>query len=127
MYILNKGDYMEKKIIIIGFICLLTLGCMGTTENKDTSAVDTIESNGKVYSLDEISKHSMPEDCWFAISGRVYNATMNVSSHPGGQAIIPGCGKDATELFKTRPMGSGTDHSSRAYDKLKELYIGDLE
>jgi cytochrome b involved in lipid metabolism len=50
-----------------------------------------------------------------------------VSNHPGGQSILAGCGKDATDLYENRPMGSGTPHSQRARDLLGNYFIGDLE
>lgn len=50
-----------------------------------------------------------------------------ISSHPGGKAILEGCGTDATELFETRPMGSGTAHSERARTLRENYYIGDLK
>jgi cytochrome b involved in lipid metabolism len=78
------------------------------------------------FNLDEISKHDSDADCWFAVSGKVYNVTGFIKSHPGGKAIIDGCGKDATTLFETRPMGSGTSHSQNARNKIENYYIGDL-
>lgn len=80
------------------------------------------------YSLDEVSKHSVKEDCWLAIEGKVYDATPYISSgfHPGKAAILEGCGKDATSLFNTRPMGSKTPHSSLARKVMATFRIGDL-
>ena len=46
--------------------------------------------------------------------------------HPGKEAILEGCGKDATILFNTRPMGSGTPHSNTARSYLNDFQIGDL-
>jgi cytochrome b involved in lipid metabolism len=59
----------------------------------------------------------------------VYDVTkfIEASKHPGGEAIVEGCGKDATVLFATRPMGSGTPHSEKAYGFLTSFYIGDLK
>ena len=53
--------------------------------------------------------------------------TQFIATHPGGKAIIEGCGQESTKLFQTRPMGSGTPHSSRARDLLKDYYIGELK
>ena len=44
-----------------------------------------------------------------------------------GKAILEGCGKDGTELYETRPMGSGTPHSDRARNLLEDYYIGELK
>ena len=74
-----------------------------------------------------MQKHNTKEGCWLAIDGKVYDVSSFVSSHPGGDALLEGCGKDATELYETRPMGSGTPHSERARDMLEGYYIGGLE
>jgi cytochrome b involved in lipid metabolism len=81
------------------------------------------------YSLAEIEKHNTKDNCWFAVSGKVYDVTQYVAGgmHPGKEAILEGCGKDATILFNTRPMGSGTAHSDRARDYLNNFQIGDLQ
>ncbi|MBU1033563.1 cytochrome b5 domain-containing protein [Patescibacteria group bacterium] len=81
------------------------------------------------YSLAEVEKHNTKDNCWFAVSGKVYDVTPYVASgmHPGKEAILEGCGKDATVLFNTRPMGSGTAHSDRARDYLNNFQIGDLQ
>jgi cytochrome b involved in lipid metabolism len=79
------------------------------------------------FTMDEIAKHNSKEDCWLLISGKVYDVTKNVPVHPGGESILEGCGKDATTLFETRPMGSGTPHSEKARGYLAKAYIGDLK
>jgi len=73
----------------------------------------------------EIAKHNSTGDCFIIINNKVYDATDYISSHPGGAAISQGCGTDATELFETRPMGSGKPHSTMARVLLGDYYIGD--
>ncbi len=90
------------------------------SEQNDNSATES-------FSLAEISKHNQADDCYLAIRGKVYDVTDFVSFHPGGPAIIEGCGKDATTLFETRPMGSGTPHSPKAETTLGQYEIGVLE
>jgi len=82
----------------------------------------------KTFTLAEVKKHSTAEDCYLAIEGKVYDVTKFIASnkHPGGEAIVQGCGKDATTLFNTRPMGSDTPHSDKARSFLPSFYIGDL-
>lgn len=82
----------------------------------------------KTFTLAEVKKHSTAEDCYLAIDGKVYDVTKFIASnkHPGGEAIVQGCGIDATKLFNTRPMGSGTPHSDKARSFLPSSYIGDL-
>jgi hypothetical protein len=47
--------------------------------------------------------------------------------HGGGDAILAGCGINATQLFNTRPMGSGTPHSDKARGFLDSFYIGEFQ
>jgi len=76
---------------------------------------------------DELATHTTPADCWLAIDGKVYDVSgFGDDKHPGGKAIYQGCGKDATVLYNTRPMGSGTSHSDKARSFLPNFYIGDL-
>lgn len=83
----------------------------------------------KIFTLAQVTKHDNREDCWLAIEGKVYDVTPFIASgkHPGKDAILQGCGKDATELYNTRPMGSKTPHSAKARELLPSYYIGDLK
>lgn len=76
------------------------------------------------YTLDEIATHSGAESCWMAIEGSVYDVTSYANGHPGGEAILAGCGKDATEYYNNR--GNEGPHSQRARDMLPEYLIGQL-
>lgn len=54
-----------------------------------------------LVTAEELSKHSSPYDCWTAYNGKVYNITMYLPYHPGGEEkLMLGAGKDCTELFK---------------------------
>lgn len=81
-----------------------------------------------VLNLEEVAKHDNKEDCWLVIRDKVYDVSASkFQSHPGGDAIYQGCGIDATVLFETRPMGTGTPHSDLAIEKvLPTFYVGDL-
>jgi cytochrome b involved in lipid metabolism len=81
--------------------------------------------------MTEIAKHNKSTDCWYLISGKVYNITSFFGSHPGGNSTMtPTCGKDATAAYKTKDAyatsGSGSAHSSNAVGMLANYYIGDL-
>ena len=79
------------------------------------------------YTLAEIAKHSTKEDCWMAVEGKVYDVTPFVASgmHKGKDAILMGCGKDATQLYNNRPNGSGA-HSQMARSLMAKFAIGVL-
>ena len=85
-------------------------------------------STPKKISMSEIEQHATADSCWMAIQGKVYDVTPFVKSgfHPGKDAILMGCGKDATEMFTNRPNGSGS-HSEKAFSNLPKYEIGLLE
>ncbi len=88
-----------------------------TFENPDASLA---------YTMDEVGAHATSTDCWFVIGENVYDVSNAGTKHPGGDALYEGCGKDASALFETRPMGSGTPHSEKARGYLKSYEIGAL-
>lgn len=94
-----------------------------------TVMIEPTKTEVMSYDLTQVSEHNKAEDCWLAIEGKVYEVTKFIAGqkHPGGEAILQGCGKDATELFNTRPMGSKTPHSDKARTGLENFYIGDLK
>ncbi len=94
---------------------------------ESTEAMPAEEVMTATYTLDEVRAHDNKEDCWLVLHGKVYDVTGFDTKHPGKEAILQGCGLDATELFETRPMGSGTPHSETARGFLDNFYIGDLK
>jgi cytochrome b involved in lipid metabolism len=90
------------------------------------------DPNLKTYTMAEVAEHGSDFDnyngCWTVIHGKVYDITEFADNfkHPGGEMIYQACGKDGTELFETRPEGSGTPHSANAREILEKYYIGDL-
>lgn len=131
---------MKKIIVLILLVALVPTYLFYQKNNKEeqkemeNKKVEEIVQEAKptevvaMYSIADVEKHSTKEDCWLAIEGKVYDVTKFVmsSKHPGGEAILEGCGKDATVLFNTRPMGSGTPHSDKARSGLVNFIIGDL-
>ena len=83
----------------------------------DLKGVITINN---IYTKDDVIKHNKMTDAWIIIRGKVYNITEWISKHPGGNIIMKGVGKDATELFIKFA------HSPMAEKILKKYYIGDL-
>ncbi len=81
---------------------------------------------GKSYDLKEVALHASEKDCWMAIEGKVYDVTSYVSRHPGGKAILNGCGKDATVLFNERPTNQKGPHPAQAKQQLAPMQIGIL-
>ncbi len=93
---------------------------------EDAMMGDMMEEKKITY--DDVSKHATKDDCWFVVGTTVYDVTPFIAKgiHPGKEAILAGCGKDATTLFESRPMGSATPHSQKAREMLKDFKIGVL-
>jgi cytochrome b involved in lipid metabolism len=104
-------------------LIILVSGCTQTTTNTDGQGT---QDGVTRYELGVVSAHDSETDCWIVLEGKVYDVTPFISSHPGGEAILEGCGRDATDLYDTRPMGSGTPHSQNARNLLAQYYIGDI-
>ncbi|MFW0837440.1 MAG: cytochrome b5 domain-containing protein [Candidatus Komeilibacteria bacterium] len=122
-----------KGLVALLAIMLLLSACGNTATSNNSNTIKSNTNNttpatiAPEFSLTDVAQHNTAKDCWLAIQGSVYEITSFISRHPGGQAILQGCGKDATELFETRPMGSGTPHSDRARENLKNFFIGTLK
>lgn len=88
--------------------------------NTETHKDDEIVALAKTgFTAAEVAAHNSASDCWLILDGKVYEVTDFIPSHPGGKAILKGCGKDATQMFSSHP------ESAKA---LKEkFYIGDLK
>jgi fatty acid desaturase len=52
------------------------------------------------YTYEEIRKHRFYHDAWMGIHGEVYDVTKFIATHPGGNIIHTGFGRDATVLFE---------------------------
>ncbi|KAI5923326.1 FMN-dependent dehydrogenase-domain-containing protein [Camillea tinctor] len=54
----------------------------------------------KIFSAEEVSKHTTAESCWVVLYGDVYDVTEFLPEHPGGSKIIMKlAGRDATEEY----------------------------
>lgn len=73
------------------------------------------------YTVAQVAQHNTASDCWLIISGQVYDVTNFIPIHPGGNAIVPYCGMDATAVFNSIHGSSGT-----AASELPTYLIGSL-
>jgi cytochrome b involved in lipid metabolism len=77
----------------------------------------------------DIAAHSTRSNCWVYLTtvNKVYNVTAyvsNGSTHPGGDVIVPFCGKNITAPFTSSASG-GKKHSTSALNSvLQAYYIG---
>lgn len=115
---------MNEKLIIILAAVLLAGGILLKTQSssatKKATQADSAAVTSQIYTLSQVSAHSVGSDCWMTIDGKVYNVTEYVPAHPNTQ-IVDGCGKDATQMFNNVPK-----HMGRATNILSGYLIGTL-
>ncbi|MBD3328822.1 cytochrome b5 domain-containing protein [Candidatus Peregrinibacteria bacterium] len=92
-----------------------------TIEDDTDTNMETDDATVKTYTLAEVAENDSEESCWIVIDGKVYDSTPFIGDHPGGDAILKGCGKDHTEEW------SAIEPHENAGPKLEDLYIGRLE
>ncbi|ADN02431.1 cytochrome b5 domain-containing protein [Spirochaeta thermophila] len=115
-------------VILSGGALLTALGAReGAEPSPRPEAASPSPADLPFYTMEEVARRAEAGECWMVIHGKVYDLTEFVARHPGGKAILEGCGTDATELFETRPMGSGTPHSERARALLETYLVGYLK
>ena len=77
--------------------------------------------------MEEVRKHSSPDDAWLVIADKrtgakkVYDITPYVDEHPGGESILNNAGGDSTEGFH------GPQHPPTVLDVVEEYCIGTLK
>ncbi|KAJ7475744.1 acyl-CoA dehydrogenase/oxidase [Mycena latifolia] len=77
-------------------------------------------ATAKVFSVEEVQKHSSPSDLWVIIDEVVFDLTRFRAMHPGGESVLLDAGiagTDATDAF----FGL---HKSEILTKYKRLAIG---
>lgn len=119
---------MKKLFVLAGLFAVAAVAGYFIYMQPTKPTVDEVQTAPQSYTLAQVAEHAGRESCWIAIDGKVYDVTSYVQSgfHPGKEAILMGCGKDATELFRNRPNGSGS-HSDKAQAMLAKFYIGELK
>lgn len=79
----------------------------------------------KVFARSELAKHALPDNCWMAIRGKVYDVSAYLPEHPSRpDLVLPWCGKEATEAYDTKTKGR--PHSAYADELLATYRIGSL-
>jgi len=118
-----------KKWYIIGEAFSLNQGWVnGALENTktflslcDKNGIPEIPNYERKIKLKEVAKHGKKGDAWMALFGNVYDVTDWISIHPGGDVIMYGVGKDATNIF------TGVGHQEDALQFMEKYKIGTLE
>ncbi len=97
-----------KVIIVVVAILVIAGGVFFYYEANEKSSLENFSNtvqqdpnaSTKNISLEEVAMHNQATDCWLVIDQDVLDVTAFVDKHPGGEAILQGCGKDATGYFK---------------------------
>ncbi|KAF2766415.1 hypothetical protein EJ03DRAFT_278165 [Teratosphaeria nubilosa] len=59
-------------------------------------------TEAKLISVEEISQHNTPEDCWIVVDGKIWDITDFAPEHPGGGEIIwKHAGRDASTSYSS--------------------------
>lgn len=74
-----------------------------TTVNTTTG---TVTSGAPSFTMAQVTIHSDRSSCYSVVNSAVYDLTMWVNMHPGGQSpILSMCGHDGTEAFMNQHHG----------------------
>lgn len=131
---MSKSIWLKITLVVVivasyyGYQIISPKPIQSPTASPSVNSSDENVVVSSDITLEQIAEHNNKDSCWMAIEGSVYDMTPFVASgfHPGGEAILAGCGIDATELFNNRPMGSKTPHSSTAKRMMEKYKIGSL-
>lgn len=107
-------------VVLVGLVVFI--GSNSSTNSR--TAIPNVQNSGKI-TLEVLSTHSIPSDCWVGYKGKVYNITNWLPKHPGSsKAIEPYCGTyEEFENAFTNKHGS-----FQVETLLKEgIYKGELE
>jgi hypothetical protein len=119
----------NKKWYIIGEAFSMNQGWVnGALENTkiflshcDKNGFPIIPNYERKIKLKEVAKHGKKGDAWIGLFGNVYDVTDWIHIHPGGDVILYGIGKDATNIF------TGVGHQADALQFMEKYKIGILE
>lgn len=74
-----------------------------STKTTSPTPQETPTVTVKTYTSAEVAQHSTASDCWMILDNGVYDVTSFIPRHPGGDKILRGCGRDATQMFSQHP------------------------
>jgi cytochrome b involved in lipid metabolism len=71
------------------------VGKHGKSHHEYLQVMNKHQTNDKfrAISLEELGQHKTAESAWCALNGVVYDVTVYLNYHPGGEILLQGCGK----------------------------------
>ena len=80
----------------------------------------------RVYTMEDVDKHSSSKDRWLVVDGKVYDVTKYIKDHPGGEDIMmeknqTDGSSDLTDMFNS------AGHSTDARAIMAGLCIGNVK
>lgn len=138
----KKSNLMPILAVFISLLLLAALAYMAfvspgflaqdtaAPSDSDADLVAPSEEAREIMTeltVEEISGHNVPDDCWVIVAGKVYNVSGLYTTHTGGEATITDyCGQDGTVAFQTKAREEARDHSENAYTAMEAYLIGNL-
>ena len=116
---------MTRKLYIVSTIAfwLIVIGLGLTSALWNPVEQGDVQAKEKTISPAELARHAMPNNCWMAIRGSVYDLSAYLPEHPSRPDIIePWCGKEATQAYNTKTKGR--PHAPYADELLGKYRIG---
>ena len=98
VFVSNNQKYKKKEEIEYGKKSHLEfVGLM--SQNKDPLGIGS-KGGLRPITLEEVNQHNSKGDLWTVLNGNVYDLTMYLDYHPGGEKkLLMGAGDDCTFLF----------------------------
>lgn len=89
---------------------------------SQVSEINSMPTITNFYTFKEVYQHNTREDCWVIINGKVYDVTIYLDEHPGGdEVVLAATGKDATDEFED------AGHSKSARELMQDYCIGEID
>jgi cytochrome b involved in lipid metabolism len=89
------------------------------------SAAAAASTSSKLYTWEEIMKHTSETDLWVVMEGNVVDVTSFLFEHPGGlDPLMQMGGKDLTNLFTATAAHTGSARAAKAW---RSRIIGKLD
>ena len=78
----------------------------------------------RIYTAEDVEKHTTASSCWIIRGNKIYDVSVFLPDHPGGDDyILKYAGRSVEDVMRDPEEH---DHSDSAYEMLEEYLIGKL-